>query len=73
MIVFSTREMKAHTDFKNYVFVYSYDPTNTLVDVRSVLGFQVVIKDKSEKLKPYNVSAGIYEIGFNQMYKGRSK
>ena len=69
MTVFATREMKAHTDFKNYFFVYSYDPINVLSDIRSILGFQTMVKDKSEKLRPYNVSAGIYEVGFNQLFK----
>jgi len=69
MIVFSTREMKAHTDFKNYFLIYSYDPTNTLVDFKSILGFQVIVKDNGEKLKAYSVPAGIYEVNYLKVGK----
>lgn len=71
MTVFSTRETKCHTDFKNYIILYSYNPTNVLVKYQNVLGFEIISKDNNERLKPLTVNAGIYEIDFSSLSKGR--
>lgn len=70
MIVFSTMEMKVHTDFKNYMILYSYDPENTLLNFKNVLGFKIFTNEKEEKQKAYNMPSGIVELAFKDINKG---
>lgn len=60
----STREAKAHTDFKNYIILYSYDPVNVLSKYRKISGFPIILKDETKKLKRYILPAGIYKKSF---------
>ena len=69
--VFSTRIFEAHTDFKNYTIVYSYEPTNTMLYYKNALGFPIIFKEKSGKLKPLPVASGVYEINYGKLKVGK--
>ena len=71
MFVISTREMKAHTDLKNMMFSYSYEPENVLHSYQNVFGFKVMTGEKEERLKTKIVPAGIYEIDFAGIKVGK--
>jgi hypothetical protein len=67
MFVLSTREMKSHTDYKDFMFSYSYEPEDTLLNYQDVFGFKVMTNDKRETLKSHIIPTGIYEINFGNI------
>lgn len=61
----ATRELKCHTDFRNYLFIYSYNPESRLREYKKFIGFNVFNKENEEKLELFGIPAGVYELSYN--------
>ena len=60
--ILATRDIKIHTDSKNYILMYSFDPENTLVKYSKFLGLPILDSETEIEIEEKVVPAGVYCI-----------
>lgn len=61
----TTREIKVHTDFQNYILFYSYDPETTLPEVVEFAGFPIIKDETGVEIPAYELPPGTYEFDYD--------
>ena len=61
----ATREAKAHTDFKTFFFMYSFDPVNELKNYKKFIGFRIFKESQQKKVELFTIMPGVYELDYN--------
>lgn len=65
IFIFSTRKIQVHTDFENYIFLYSFQPKDKIKEYKSFLGLPLYEKDNEEVLTSYEIDEGVYEMRYD--------
>jgi predicted glutamine amidotransferase len=65
IFILTTRVLEAHTDFRNYFFVYSFTPKSVVRRYKNFIGLRLFDQSKDERLKSFSIEEGIYEMKFN--------
>jgi len=62
-----TRDFEVHTDYKNYIILYSYEPESSLPTYTKLLGLPVVNTEDTMDFDTHKVPAGVYDVGYSKL------
>lgn len=64
--LFGTRAIEIQTDFKNYLFFYSYKPVKEIEYSKSLLGFNIPTGEDSAEIPTEELKEGVYEFSYKE-------
>ena len=67
LFLFSTRDISAHTDFKNYLILYSFTPESVISTYQNVFGIKVSTEKAEIELNEFVIPEDVYEVGINDI------
>lgn len=68
--VIATRDVKVQTDGKDYLFLYSYEPVDTIMKRHSVCGLDIWYEDEGRKIPTAELAEGVYEFQWGKKQGG---